>query len=265
VRETEVRVLTLNPDGSLRHHSTDNRAVKSSIDTASASFTVTSSIQSRQSPNRQLVVRELNVEKGQLVTAGQPLCVLADYGQLHLEGRAFEQDVDDIKRAAEKGWPVTAIRETRGNNRETIEGLKIVHLDNEIDLVSRAFHFNVRLSNEIVRRSTIPEGNRFVDWRFRPGQRMQMRVTVEEWPDRIVLPIDAVAQEGVEFYVFQQNGDHFDRRPVHVEYQDQSWVVIANDGSLFPGDVVAFAGAHQMQMELKNKASGGGGGHGHMH
>ena len=86
---------------------------------------------------------------------------------------------------------------------------------------------------------------------------MQLRVPVEQWKDRIVLPVDAVAQEGVETFVFLQNGDHFDRRPVHVEYRDQLWVVVANDGSLFPGDTVALTGAHQMQVALKNKAGGG--------
>ena len=34
-------------------------------------------------------------------------------------------------------------------------------------------------------------------------------------------------------------------------------VVIENDGSLFPGDVVAKRGAHQLQMALKNKSGGG--------
>ena len=86
---------------------------------------------------------------------------------------------------------------------------------------------------------------------------MQLRVPIEKWEKRIVLPVDAVAQEGAETFVFLENGDHFDQRPVHVEYQDQLWVVIANDGSLFPGDAVALTGAHQMQVALKNAAGGG--------
>ena len=53
-----------------------------------------------------------------------------------------------------------------------------------------------------------------------------------------------------------------ERRPfrppgVHVEYRDRFSVVIANDGSLFPGDVVATCGAQQLQLALKNKAGGG--------
>ncbi len=85
---------------------------------------------------------------------------------------------------------------------------------------------------------------------------MQLRVPVERIENQIVLPVDAVASAGAERFVFQENGDHFDRIPVHVIYQDQVWAVIENDGSVFPGDIIAYTGAHQMQMALKNKAGG---------
>ena len=68
--------------------------------------------------------------------------------------------------------------------------------------------------------------------------------------------VDAVAQDGVETYVFLPNGDRFDRRPVHVEYRDRLSVVVANDGSIFPGDAVVVVGAQQMQLALKNKSGG---------
>jgi hypothetical protein len=117
--------------------------------------------------------------------------------------------------------------------------------------------FYVHLKNEIVRDVTDEEGRRSVAWRYRPGQRLELRVPVEAWSDQLVLPVDAVAMEGADYFVFQENGDHFDRVPVHVKHRDRHWVVIANDGSLFAGDVVAWRGAHQMQMALKNKAGGG--------
>ena len=85
---------------------------------------------------------------------------------------------------------------------------------------------------------------------------MQLRVPVEQWQDVIVVPVDAVAQEGLERFVFVENGDHFDRRPVHIQYRDQYDAVIANDGSVFPGDIIALNGAHQLQMAIKNKSGG---------
>ena len=99
--------------------------------------------------------------------------------------------------------------------------------------------------------------HRFITWKFRPGQRVQLQVPVETLADRIVLPVDAVAQDGAETYVFTPNGDHFDRRSVHVEYRDHDSVVIANDGSLFPGDLVAIDRRQQLQLALKNKSGGG--------
>jgi cobalt-zinc-cadmium efflux system membrane fusion protein len=135
--------------------------------------------------------------------------------------------------------------------------LDIAYLDTEIDRTSRTLKFFVRLPNELTHENKPQNNVRFVNWRYRPGQRLQLRVPVEQWDDQIVLPVDAVAREGAEYFVFQENGDHFDRLPVHVKYRDQFSVVVANDGQLFPGDVVAMRSAHQMQMALKNKAGGG--------
>tara|TARA_R110002072_G_scaffold303078_1_gene492958 strand:- start:47367 stop:48866 length:1500 start_codon:yes stop_codon:yes gene_type:complete len=208
------------------------------------------------SDRHEYVVQELNATKGEYVQAGQTLAVLADFAELYIEGRAFEHDADQIAAAIQADWNVQAVPET-GNGRKAIDNLKILFLNNEVESESRALHFYVGLRNEVLNESTADSRRRFVTWRFRPGQRMQLRVPVEQWPDRIVLPVDAVAQEGAEFFVFQQNGDHFDRKPVHVEFQDQISVVVANDGSLFPGDSVAMTGAHQMQVALKNKAGGG--------
>jgi multidrug efflux pump subunit AcrA (membrane-fusion protein) len=212
------------------------------------------------------VIQELNVYKGQSLQAGQTLVVLADYSELYIEGKAFEHDSDELQAAAQKGWKVSAVREDNKQHAETVSNLQIVYVANEIEPISRSLNFYVGLPNEIIPTKPTDDGHRFIDWKFKPGQRMQLRVPVAEWKDRIVLPADAVAQEGVEFYVFVENGDHFDRIPVHVEYSDQFSMVIANDGSLFPGDTVALSGAHQMQVALKNKAGGAPDPHaGHSH
>lgn len=203
-----------------------------------------------------LILQQLNVHKGQSVMAGETLCVLADYGELFIEGLAFEADISLLRNASENGWTVDAIFERQGTASRVLEGLEIAYLSNQVDSESRTLRFYVYLPNEVTK-DRRADGNRFVEWKYLPGQRLQLRVPVDEWPDQIVLPIEAVAREGAEFFVFQQNGDHFDRMPVHVKFKDQHSVVIENDGSLFPGDVVAMRGAHQMQMALKNKSGGG--------
>lgn len=204
-----------------------------------------------------LQVQDLRVEQGQHVTAGDVLFVLADHRELFIEGKAFEQDVQAVSQAAAQDWKVSAIIESRSTKPANIlTGLNLLYMANKVDPESRAFRFYVTLPNRVLREKQAPDGRRFLDWEFKPGQRVQVRIPVEQWKDRIVLPIEAIANEGSESFVFQANGDHFDRRPVHVEYRDQLWAVIANDGSLFPGDTVAKSGAFQLQTAMKNKAGG---------
>jgi multidrug efflux pump subunit AcrA (membrane-fusion protein) len=201
-------------------------------------------------------VQELRVAPGQHVNAGDTLAVLTDYQSLAIEGKAFEHDTRDIYRAIDQGWSVTAVIESSGRKPEKITGLKLTYAAGRVDRESRAFHFYVALPNRLLRDAKNEDGRRFIDWQFKPGQRVELRVPAEQWKDRIVLPVDAVAREGPESYIFQQSGDAFFRRPVYEEYRDQYSVVIANDGSIFPGDQVALTAAQQMQIAIKNKSGG---------
>lgn len=202
-------------------------------------------------------VQELPVKLGQQVEAGQVLSVLADHCELYIEGRAFEDDAARLREATRQGWEVSAALLVGDRTTDVIDGLKLLYLADYVDPQSRAFRFYLRLPNEVALDQTDSTGTRFLDWRFKPGQRMELRVPVERWERRIVLPVEAVVDEGAETYIYQQNGDHFDRVPVHVEYRDQRSVVIANDGAVFPGDIVAARGAYQMHLALKNKSGGG--------
>jgi multidrug efflux pump subunit AcrA (membrane-fusion protein) len=202
-----------------------------------------------------LVLSELNVHKGQAVEAGATLCVLSDMRRLYIEGLAFEQDAAMLEHSVAQGWPVTAVTQSTGDRPARLEGLSLVYIDNRVSYESRALKFYVDLPHVILRTSESADHQRFIDWRFKPGQRMQLRILVEEWPNRIVLPVDAVAQDGAEYFVFMQNGSQFERRAVHVEHKDQFNAVVANDGSLFPGDVVALTGAFELQMALKKRST----------
>ena len=203
-----------------------------------------------------LVLQDLHAQKGQTVNAGDPLCVLADYKELMIEGQAFETEANIITKAKLANWPISALV---GENAEAnrIENLELVRVDNEIDPATRTLKFYVGLSNDLIDEKPTPDGQRHVTWKYRTGQRLQLLLPVEQWTDQIVLPIDAVVREGIESFLFQENGDHFERISVHELYRDQTNVVIANDGAIYPGDVVALRGAYQMQMALKNQTGGG--------
>jgi membrane fusion protein, heavy metal efflux system len=205
-----------------------------------------------------LQVQQLKVVQGKHVTSGETLCTLVDHHELYIDGMAFEQDIRAVSRAASDGTKVSALLGSKSaGDEETVRGLGILYLDDRVDRESRTFHFFVKLPNRLLREYKTAEGRRFVSWQFKPGQRTQIRVPVERWTERIVLPVEAVAQDGSESYVFEMNDGHFDRRAVHVEYRDPQSVVIANDGALRLGATIAATSAHQMQLDLKNKSGGG--------
>ncbi|MEZ6041496.1 MAG: efflux RND transporter periplasmic adaptor subunit [Planctomycetaceae bacterium] len=212
-----------------------------------------------------LVIEQLNVHKGQAVAAGDMLCTVADYSRLYIQGDAFEQDIHWLSDARKNGWPLMAVFDA-GQGKQELNNLNLSYIGNVVDTQNRTLPFYVDLKNEILEDQFNDEHQRFVVWKYRPGQRLQLRVPMEEWVDQIVLPVDAVARDGAEAFVFRQYGGHFDRVPVHVVYSDQRSVVIAADGELKPGAVVALKSAHQMQIAMKIQAGGGADPHaGHNH
>jgi multidrug efflux pump subunit AcrA (membrane-fusion protein) len=71
-----------------------------------------------------------------------------------------------------------------------------------------------------------------------------------------VLPTSAVAQDGLENYVFQVGGKAIVRRPVTVAYRDANVVVIDEDDNWLEGASLAMTGAYQLQLALLNRAAG---------
>ncbi len=203
-----------------------------------------------------LILQEVLVHKGETVAAGQTLAVVADESELFIEGQAFEQDAAAVVEAIRQGWTASALFNVPGGGSSTLESLEFAYLGNAIDPASRTLPVYVRLPNVIERTVARPDGQKFIDWRYRTGQRLQLQIPVAEWPGRFVLPAEAVARDGLESYVFRQSGRRFDRVQVTVEYRDAETVVVADDNQIYPGNVLALIGAHQLQMALKNRAGG---------
>lgn len=201
-------------------------------------------------------VQRLGVALGEHVEIGRELALLSDHCELLIEALAFEDDAAAIRRAAEKELPVEAQELDQSLSISQPTELEILYVAGQIDPESRAFKVYVRLPNRIALDKTSPRGKRFLEWAYKPGQRMELSIPVETWEDQIVVPTTAVVDEGAEAYVYRQNGDHFDRIPVHVRYRDQNAIVLANDGAVFKGDVIAGNGAYQMHLALKNKSGG---------
>ena len=126
-----------------------------------------------------------------------------------------------------------------------------------MDTLSRALHFYIKLPNKVTRDITTENDIRYINWKYRPGERVNLKVQVDQWNDQIVVPKDGIVQDGAEYYVFLKKGNTFTKIPVHVLYNDQDWYVIENDGSLKLGWKIAFSGAYQIYTALKNNSGGG--------
>jgi multidrug efflux pump subunit AcrA (membrane-fusion protein) len=208
-------------------------------------------------------VQELKVELGQQVQAGQTLALLSNHQALYIEGRAFPQEAPLVGRAAKEGWPleVECLEEAGGSWPPLDQPFTIRHIANTIDPATRTFAFFLPLRNQS--RGFEKDGRALLLWRFRPGQKVRLHLKVEKLEDVFVLPADAAVREGPEAYVFRQNGDLFERKPVRVVYQDRRNVVLANDGGIPPGVFVAQSGATQLNRVLKGQGGLPGGFHVH--
>jgi cobalt-zinc-cadmium efflux system membrane fusion protein len=197
-----------------------------------------------------LELQDLKVDLGQQVQAGQTLGFLADHHALAIEGRAFRDELPLIERSVRAGWPVEVdFREGTGDWPALGQTFHIQQVASVIDPDTRTFGFVLPLDNQS---RALGTGDRpRLLWRFRPGQRVRLRVRTEKLDNVFVVPAEAVVREGAETYLFRRSGDTFTRRPVHVVHQDAREAVIANDGSMLPGVYVAQTGAAALNRMLK--------------
>lgn len=209
-------------------------------------------------------VQELKAQLGDHVQAGQALVHLADHRLLYIEGRALKQEVPLLAQAAREGWAVepefTEEVEAVWPEVKTAK-LRVEYLAPTTDPSGLTVPFYVPLVNPV--REYEKDGKTYRTWLFRPGQRVLLKVAVEKMEGVLVVPREAVVREGPEAYVFRQNGDLLERKPVHVVFEDTDHIVLANDGSVVPGNYVAQNGAAALNRVLKAKAAEGAGGHDH--
>lgn len=256
IREVVVHAPIIHEDNSLHHESLSAAADRM----ANAPAARLASLQPPVMPHPDhidvaFLVTELDARRGEAVTAGQQLAQVSDYGQLLIEGHAYQRDGDALREAADHHGSVQAVIDQSGGKTETLEGLNVVYIGNEIQRDSRSLPFYIALENR-VERSELRGKKRYVSWRFKPGHRMTVRLPVARIENALVVPKDSVAEEGPERYVFVENGDHFDRVPVEILARDSVSAAIANDGQVWPGQTIATSGAHQLQMAMKNQSGG---------
>jgi cobalt-zinc-cadmium efflux system membrane fusion protein len=266
--KTLIRQFTVRVPGGAATATTVNPMEQTSDDRApKISPAAASQVQPQEPEPKERIysVESISAYPGKLVQPGEGLVELALHTILDITGQAFERDSPLILRTLQESWPVEATFETSDGTPLKREGLKIRYLESSVDGLSRIQKFHIPLVNQVLRATTGDDGIIYHAWLFRPGQRVRLSVPVEKLTQRIVLPAEAVIQEGADAYVFRANGKRLERVAIVVEHLDARTAVIKNDGTLTPGfDLVAKNHAYQLNLELKKKmGEGGGGGHSH--
>ncbi len=224
------------------------------------------------------VVESLDIHPGMTVSRGTSLARLADHRYLYIRGEAFEQDVPNLYRLEANNIPIEVQfghshedEEERDHATRTAE---IAYIDNHADESAGTFYFYLRFQNEVAADSLLLDQSITRQWRFKPGQRVHLRLPMEEYKDQFVLPREALVEEGVETFVFQQQFGHvepgmleFQKVPVDVVHRDTNTAVISRDGDIRLGDTIVVSHAYQLYLEMLSKAGSdsGGGHHGHSH
>ncbi len=208
-----------------------------------------------------LDVHELKVRLGDTVEPGQTLCVLGSHRRLFVEGHAFASEAAVLAELMDRGETVRA--EFVGDKPTVsaeLPSLSISRLSHTIDPTTRTFAFYLPLDNEAG--ATATDGHAHAVWRYRPGQRVRLRVPVEKLGDAVlVLPLGAVVREGAEAFAFEAHGDHFHRVPVRVLHEGRTEIVIDTEG-VTPKAKLVLNQATALNRAMK---AGGEEGHGHTH
>jgi len=202
-------------------------------------------------------VQSLNVELGAQVSAGTVLCHLADHRTLLIEGRGFKNDMSSVQEAIKNGWEVEMELppSAEGDWPALPKKFAIDHVSNSIDPETRTFAFYVPLENQW--NSYTRDDKVRLLWRFRPGSQLRIRVPVEKFENVFVVPQTALVLEGPEAFLFRQNGEFFERRPVQVLHEDRLNAVIAADSAVRAGFYIAQNAAASLNRIMKSQASAG--------
>ncbi|MEZ6045902.1 MAG: efflux RND transporter periplasmic adaptor subunit [Planctomycetaceae bacterium] len=265
LRELTISVPFLHHDSSI-HDAMETFYRKPSI--RQISYAESNAGQAPEQPEEHLrkewfSVKEILVHKGEAVQAGATLGVLTNYEKLYLEGHAYEQDMPNLTQVVERNEDISLVFQNSTSNPERLSGLKVKYLSNEVNPQTRTYHFYVELENTLLQENQAEKPQRFLNWKYKPGQRAYVELPVEVWKDKIVLPREAVVEEATSAFVFLKlNGSEYRRVEVQVLYRDRENAVLMPDENLKPGQVIAMRGARQMYMALE-RAAGGGGGHDH--
>ena len=247
----------------------------------------TPNTQAATGSTRTYVVETISMRPGHAVRRGDVLSSISDHEELYVRGAAFPDDTELLQRIAANDWRIGV--ETASHHDDAMASTEarapLLRVDNAVDPKTQTLAFYLPLRNTIDQ-VIDDDGRQYPQWRFRPGQRIHLRLPVSIWRDQIVLPADAVAIDGPDAFVFvEHDGDHahpaprdathetrtdgdgesileLERLPVRVFHRDDRWVVIEPNQHLTEAPQVALNQAFKLHLAVQMQV---GGGHTHHH
>ncbi|MHC5035928.1 MAG: efflux RND transporter periplasmic adaptor subunit [Planctomycetota bacterium] len=199
-------------------------------------------------------IREVNVRPGEKVDAGAQLALLANPDRVILELEAAGIDSGLVVTALENQSPLAAHPLVKGAGPSLI-GIRLTAYRSKGEEGGEPRAYAI-VKNEPAPIAVSGQPGTRRAWRLREGMRYMVRLPVRTIRGGFVLLKEAVVTEGPDRVAYIRSGDGFKRQPVHVLYEDFEAVVIADDGSIFPGDPVVRSGAFQLCLALRAAAAG---------
>ena len=159
---------------------------------------------------------------GATVFSGQTVARLPDLSEMKAEVFVLEADAGGLQ----KGQEATVVIESRPDLVYRGRVIRVDTLAGPRLEASPVQYFGATIELE----RTDPEV-------MKPGQRVVAEILVAELPEALVLPRQALVEEGDRHYVFKKSGREFERIEVVLEAAGLGRVTVA--GGLEPGDVIA--------------------------
>ena len=177
------------------------------------------------------VVLARNASVGSVASEGSPLFEIADLSSLWVDLHIFGSDAQHIR----PGVPVEVTRMSDGATIETV--------------LERVLPGTATASQSTVARATIAN----TDGLWRPGSAVKARITVEQQPAALVVPLAALQSFRDWDVVFIRVGDTYEIRPVELGKRDGTQVEVLS--GLKPGDAVVVEQSYLVKADIEKSGA----------
>ncbi|MET0583171.1 MAG: efflux RND transporter periplasmic adaptor subunit [Pseudoxanthomonas sp.] len=177
------------------------------------------------------VVLSRNASVGSVASEGSPLFEIADLSSLWVDLHIFGSDAQHIR----PGVPVQVTRMSDGATVETV--------------LERVLPGTATASQSTVARATIANA----DGLWRPGSAVKARITVEQQPAAMVVPLSALQNFRDRDAVFIRVGDTYEVRPVALGKRDAAQVEVLS--GLKAGDAVVTEQSYLIKADIEKSGA----------